>query len=318
MQNKNKNKNKISGILKNLIKVNTPDKNIAMLTEKISNIEKNLDKVINNLVALEDLIKINIDVENLPKAKGTLATLQKADAYLLKLFHDICAKHNLTYWLDFGTLIGAIRHKGFIPWDDDMDVGMLSQDIKKLPQILDIELANTNLCYKVIDSGVLIISHKELPFLWLDVFPYSFYKPLETEKEKNDLALLLNLNNSEHLLSNYKQIKKNKDEIKKITSNVLKNSIINDNTTLFLDINATWGYKKGVYDFKTIFPLKQTEFDGYMLKIPNNINKYLNWVYGDFYKLPSSFNHHQGKMEKLLDKLDQDELEKFYRIKIIG
>ena len=59
---------------------------------------------------------------------------------LLKVFASICEKHNLTYWLDGGTLLGAVRHKGFIPWDDDVDVGMIRKDYEKFLQIAESEL----------------------------------------------------------------------------------------------------------------------------------------------------------------------------------
>lgn len=59
---------------------------------------------------------------------------------MLDTFDGLCKKHALTYWIDFGTLLGAVRHKGFIPWDDDLDVSMPIEDYRKFLQIAQQEL----------------------------------------------------------------------------------------------------------------------------------------------------------------------------------
>lgn len=61
---------------------------------------------------------------------------------ILIVVTDICDKHNLPYWISGGTLLGAMRHGGFIPWDDDIDIELLRKDYKKLLKILPDELPN--------------------------------------------------------------------------------------------------------------------------------------------------------------------------------
>ena len=58
----------------------------------------------------------------------TLEEIHKIDLKIAKEFIRICQKHNLTYYIIGGTFLGAIRHKGFIPWDDDMDIAMPRKD----------------------------------------------------------------------------------------------------------------------------------------------------------------------------------------------
>lgn len=59
---------------------------------------------------------------------------------ILVIVTDICDKHNLPYWISGGTLLGAKRHGGFIPWDDDIDIELMRKDYKKLLKILPNEL----------------------------------------------------------------------------------------------------------------------------------------------------------------------------------
>lgn len=59
---------------------------------------------------------------------------------LLSLIDDICQRHGLRWFADYGTLLGAVRHSGYIPWDDDIDIAMLREDYDKAMEILPEEL----------------------------------------------------------------------------------------------------------------------------------------------------------------------------------
>src|SRR3954464_7150764 len=69
-----------------------------------------------------------------------LRRMQMKMLEILDAFDVICRKHDINYWLACGTLLGARRHGGFIPWDDDLDVVVLQRDYKNLLSILKEEL----------------------------------------------------------------------------------------------------------------------------------------------------------------------------------
>ena len=69
-----------------------------------------------------------------------LRTCQLKQLAILEEVDRICRKHKINYWLDGGTLLGAVRHGGFIPWDDDIDLGMLLPDLQRFIKIAPGEL----------------------------------------------------------------------------------------------------------------------------------------------------------------------------------
>lgn len=119
-----------------------------------------------------------------------LKELQQIELDILMEFDRICTKNNISYFLVGGSLLGCIRHKGFIPWDDDIDVGMLREeydrfvdackkDLDKKYFIQDMESENNcGLVFGKIRKNNTILSEVysyHLPFhqgIWIDIFPY--------------------------------------------------------------------------------------------------------------------------------------------------
>ena len=124
-----------------------------------------------------------------------IAAAQKVMLDILIEGHKICVKHNITYWLEAGTLLGAVRHKGFIPWDDDCDISMPREDYEKFLEIAQNELPKNMFLQtkytdpectirwaKVRKNGTLLIQKNETGKenfhhgIFIDIFPYDGYK----------------------------------------------------------------------------------------------------------------------------------------------
>lgn len=117
--------------------------------------------------------------EQMPVASGAMRLLQKANAQLLFEFDEFCKSHGIWYFLTAGTLLGAVRHKGSIPWDDDIDVGIMADD---LPRILDAAASDSRYRITIVfDNNV---SCKQIRFKWsdqdlpcfVDLFLYDYVK----------------------------------------------------------------------------------------------------------------------------------------------
>ena len=79
----------------------------------------------------------------------TLNHIKKIELMILKDFIKICDEHDIEYYLIYGTQIGAIRHQGFIPWDDDVDVIMFRKDYEEFLKVME---SNPNDKYTIFDS----------------------------------------------------------------------------------------------------------------------------------------------------------------------
>lgn len=102
---------------------------------------KDVEKRVEDLnFKLDLLLDYYTDVSKARPATGVRYQKQQCMLKLLKEFNRICRKYSIPYWLDYGTLLGAKRHKGFIPWDGDADVSMMYEDSKKYAEVFKKEL----------------------------------------------------------------------------------------------------------------------------------------------------------------------------------
>lgn len=228
-------------------------------------------------------------------------TLRKAQLVMLEELKEIdriCKKNNINYWIDSGTFLGAVRHKGFIPWDDDVDICMLEHDYniflkispRELKQnyFLQIQKYDKNSFSKwaklrdrnsiFVEEGHKIneVFHQGIN---LDIFPMK----LVNIKFKKVYKILFKL--SKLKISNTK----NKFlylkyiliflKIDKISKNFLK-LFSEKKGTDFIKYKTSF---PAIHKYENVFPLKEIEFEGYKFPCPNNIDAYLRELYGDTY-----------------------------------
>ena len=231
-------------------------------------------------------------------------------------FVKYCDENNLKYIMAGGTLLGAVRHKGFIPWDDDIDLGMPRDDYNRLHELIkekplgeryelySITAGNSASPFaKVVDKTTKIISDEnELhPALWVDVFPIDGLNTLD-EKVVNDkdkrqrrYAFLMEqasckYGSGKNLLRKiakipiitYARIKGAEYYGKKINSEV-KSLTIEDCRYAGLTV---WGGVKACIEKEKLLTTCELEFEGHMLKAPVGYDEYLTKMYGDYMTPP--------------------------------
>ena len=249
---------------------------------------------------------------SLPQATGAARKSQLVLACLMKKVHDVCEKHGLKYWLNFGSLIGAIRHSGFIPWDDDIDLGMMREDAVKLINILkqDKELFPRYIFANTKENGVLRLCQ----FRWqeyvanIDIFLYDYCR------ENSDEAWKFMRKQREKLLEAGRAY-----PVKSVNTKVVTTGNIQDDLKkLYVEYYSSvqkklriceeeapyvvWGFDNGIYSNQDIhlfvkeifFPLKQLSFEGYMFNVPNHYMEYIDPMYADsLFSLPSDMLSHK-------------------------
>ena len=256
----------------------------------------------------------------------TLKHLQQVEFKILKYFIEICEEHDLTYFLYAGTLLGAIRHQGFIPWDDDIDVIMFRQDFEKLNEILENDMDEKYRFFNVLNEetyhytwGRLTLKNtlfKEwwgdqvdyTPNIFIDIFildnvPRNKFKKFFHKWASFSLNML-----TSYAIIKYKNDSKLKEIIQHTIYYILKVLPISSTTIKKKCVDSFSKYQHEDCDevcdfpsenmmqmsFKTDWiPLKRAKFEDIEVNIPNNYDKILRMDFNEYMELPpeeSRFN----------------------------
>lgn len=249
--------------------------------------------------------KNNIDITTLPHAVGQIRDIQLANLALLKELDYVCKENWLTYWLDGGTLLGAIRHKGFIPWDDDIDTAMLREDYEKVINAFKKSSRNPDIFADYVrdknNNYIIKIRHKKCPRLFVDIFPWDSYgecltlnEQIKKTKELKDIRQYFKNSQTDN-----QTLKKQLHET--MSEKVLSKSSKEKSDYVWgIDFNHPW--KNWFTKYDVLHPLNKIIFEGEEFPCLNNPDAFLKRLYGDYMSYPKKIGVGHSMFLQLTDE----------------
>ena len=208
---------------------------------------------------------------------------------LMDLLDKVCRRHDIPYFLYGGTLLGAIRHNGFIPWDDDLDVGFLRRDYLRLMKVLPQELP---------DDVALQTNDTDANYF------YFFGKLRDRHSFLDEGNYDSVFRERAHCFKIFRTSRNLPLAMRKIRAITWTNKHLTFPFLRFisrLTCGKTLTYDYGIpfhiiYDERDIFPLTTHEFEGLQLSVPGNYHRMLTTQFGDYMQLPD-LDHLTGHVQ---------------------
>ena len=255
-----------------------------------------------------------------------LRKLQLAELAIYEEIVRICNKYHLTYYISGGTYLGAVRHKGFIPWDDDMDIAMPRRDFEKFLKLVNKELKNDyylihyTVCDTYLQHAQICDRRKKILMknasvekkvdVWVDVFPLDGLpnRPIMKKIHKARL-LFFRLMYVFSVFDIYVSLNKPNRPVHEriliaIGKTGIPQKILKKEKCIrkFDKVVSKYDFYtsdevlnfSGRYKFKSVFNREKVygkgrlyDFEGIKLNGPYDYDFYLTQIYGDYMKLPS-------------------------------
>ena len=244
---------------------------------------------------------------------------------LMLEFDAVCKKYGLTYFLEAGSLLGAIRHKGFIPWDDDVDVLMPRKDYQRFvemssefifPYFLQTPYTDSGYFFsfvKIRNSNTTAVT-KMFAYqnynhgMWLSVFPIDNWS-VEGGEERYAKVKQLNMDNSTYMrISNPYLSERDIERVKNYSGRDPYETIkeldcvaqeCNNNPTEFVTVGSTAviSYSRKLWYAEDFSSAIEWDFEGFKFPIPVGYDRFLKIMYGNYMELPPVKQrglHHDG------------------------
>ena len=281
---------------------------------------------------LEDEIRDGFYIPSMTKRTWAM------ELTVLDLIDSICSKHNITYFADWGTYLGAIRHKGFVPWDDDLDICMHRNELNKFLAVAKEELPegysvmsfhNNDYSWKFIYNIVpndhmcftpeYLKSHYSFPYIVaIDIFIIDNISDDDSiEQSRNEqVKRLLNEADKISLSEQSEPDKLNKmralyDEAEKLLQ------LENENDTKRVVQKVPWGvYHNRTYDKSDFINAVRVPFEMTSVPVPLCFNKILSSKYGNFMNIVfggggHNYPYYIGQKKALKEDFDYPATYKF-------
>lgn len=256
----------------------------VVLKEELDQIDGKLHLLLDN----------QLDIRNVKPAIGDLRLKQEVCFQILRILKRIAKAESISFWLDFGTLLGAVRHSGFVPWDDDLDISLVNPDYdrfcdllqKSLPPQLVFEGGRNSIGNALGTARVL----ERTTGFYVDLYPYerismalqSNGKPTAWQSEyQEEYERVFQLGTADGLT------KALKTRIDDWQSSHAQGDGTEDGVAVSMYYFQASPMYRRVYNASDIYPFKTAVFEGDEFFIPRNASRILSDIYGDYLRFPS-------------------------------